>query len=49
MRPGRDGSGVTPVNYQPDLLDPIGRTVSISIRKLFLPTRFQLRAGTGGR
>ena len=24
-------------NYQPDFLDPIGRTVMISIRKLFLP------------
>jgi hypothetical protein len=26
-----------PVNYQPDLLDPLGRTIMISIRKLFLP------------
>jgi hypothetical protein len=26
-----------PNNYQADLLDPLGRTISISIRKLFLP------------
>jgi hypothetical protein len=26
-----------PFNYQPDVLDPLGRTISISIRKLFLP------------
>jgi len=25
-------------NYQPDLLDPIGRTIMISFRKLFLPS-----------
>lgn len=31
----RDANGVTPVNYQPDLLDPLGRTVRISFRKLF--------------
>ena len=30
-----DPSGVTPVSYQPDYLDPLGRTVRISIRKLF--------------
>lgn len=35
--------GVTPLNYQSDLLDPLGRTVSISIRKLFLPSRFRQR------
>ena len=33
----RDAAGDVPLNYQPDLLDPLGRTVSISIRKLFLP------------
>ncbi|WP_141653135.1 TonB-dependent receptor [Phenylobacterium immobile] len=27
--------GVTPVNYQPDFLDPLGRTVKVSFRKLF--------------
>ena len=31
----RDQAGATPVNYQPDLLDPLGRTVRLSIRKLF--------------
>ncbi|SOB78560.1 hypothetical protein SAMN06297144_0066 [Sphingomonas guangdongensis] len=30
----RDPTGATPLNYQPDLLDPIGRTVTLSIRKL---------------
>jgi hypothetical protein len=31
----RDAAGATPVNYQPDLLDPLGRTVRLSVRKLF--------------
>lgn len=31
----RDGSGVTPVSYLPDYLDPLGRTLRLSIRKLF--------------
>jgi iron complex outermembrane recepter protein len=31
----RDATGTTPVNYQPDLLDPLGRTVRLSVRKLF--------------
>lgn len=31
----RDASGVTPVSYQPDLIDPLGRTVRLSVRKLF--------------
>jgi hypothetical protein len=30
-----DPTGATPVNYQPDLLDPTGRTIRLSIRKLF--------------
>ncbi|MFL9840145.1 TonB-dependent receptor [Sphingomonas sp. ST-64] len=30
-----DASGETPLSYQPALLDPVGRTVRISIRKLF--------------
>ncbi|MHA6718385.1 TonB-dependent receptor [Sphingomonas sp. RS6] len=30
-----DGSGAVPVNYQPDLLDPTGRSLTLSIRKLF--------------
>ena len=33
----RDASGNVPNNYQPDLLDPIGRTIMISFRKSFLP------------
>lgn len=31
----RDATGITPVNYQPDLLDPLGRTVRVTFRKLF--------------
>ncbi len=30
-----DGTGATPISYQPDYLDPLGRTVKLSIRKLF--------------
>ena len=30
-----DATGTTPVSYQPDYLDPLGRTVRLSIRKLF--------------
>ena len=30
-----DASGVTPLRYQPGYLDPLGRTISISFRKLF--------------
>ena len=30
-----DGTGAVPVTYQPDRLDPLGRTVRISFRKLF--------------
>jgi len=33
-----DAAGVVPLNYQPDLLDPLGRTIMISFRKLFLPS-----------
>jgi hypothetical protein len=32
-----DAFGNVPLNYQPELLDPLGRTVMISFRKLFLP------------
>ena len=35
----RDAFGEVPFNYQPALLDPLGRSVTISIRKLFLPPR----------
>jgi hypothetical protein len=30
----RDAAGETPVSYQPDYLDPLGRSVRISVRKL---------------
>ncbi|WP_411287159.1 hypothetical protein [Phenylobacterium sp.] len=30
----RTVGGVTPISYQPDLLDPVGRTVRVSVRKL---------------
>ena len=33
----RDAAGLVPTSYQSDLLDPLGRTISISIRKLFSP------------
>ena len=31
----RDATGATPVSYQPELLDPLGRTVRLSFRKIF--------------
>jgi iron complex outermembrane receptor protein len=31
----RDQNGVTPLSYQPAYLDPLGRVVRISFRKLF--------------
>ena len=40
----RDRFGLVPLGYQADLLDPIGRTISISVRKLFLPSRFRQRS-----
>lgn len=33
-----DADGRTPANYRPELLDPIGRYVELSFRKLFVPT-----------
>jgi hypothetical protein len=33
-----DAAGNVPLNYQPDLLNPLGRTIMISFRKLFLPS-----------
>ena len=33
----RNAAGIVPPSYDPDLLDPLGRTVMISFRKLFLP------------
>ena len=31
----RDGNGLTPIRYQPYLLNPLGRVISIGIRKVF--------------
>ncbi|MCI3133530.1 TonB-dependent receptor, partial [Phenylobacterium aquaticum] len=31
----RSAAGVTPISYQPDLLDPVGRSVRLTVRKLF--------------
>jgi outer membrane cobalamin receptor len=31
----RDGTGLTPIGYQPALLDPLGRSIRLSFRKLF--------------
>ncbi|MDB5699218.1 MAG: TonB-dependent receptor [Alphaproteobacteria bacterium] len=31
----RDANGATPIGYQPDLLDPLGRSIRLSFRKLF--------------
>ena len=31
----RDAAGATPLSYQPGYLDPAGRTITLSIRKLF--------------
>ena len=42
----RDAAGVVPTSYQSDLLDPLGRTVSISIRKLFSPPPGSFRRQT---
>jgi outer membrane receptor protein involved in Fe transport len=33
-----DAAGTVPLGYQRDLLDPLGRTVMITFRKLFLPS-----------
>jgi len=45
----RDSSGATPPSYQADLLEPIGRTIGITFRKLFVPRRFFQRGRGGGR
>lgn len=31
----KDAAGLTPLNYQPDYLDPMGRVVRVNFRKLF--------------
>jgi hypothetical protein len=40
----RNELGEVPFSFQQDLLEPIGRTVTISFRKLFLPQRFRARS-----
>ena len=45
----RDANGATPFSYQPGLLEPIGRTFGITLRKLFVPRRFFQGGGGGGR
>jgi len=47
----RNAAGLVPLNYQEDLLDPLGRTVKITFRKLFLPSRsfFQRQNRQGSR
>ena len=45
----RDAFGEVPIGFQPDLLDPLGRTVGITLRKLFLPPpSFFRRSQSGG-
>jgi outer membrane receptor protein involved in Fe transport len=39
----RNAAGIVPDTYQPDLLDPLGRTIMISFRKMFLPPRNYFR------
>ena len=36
-------SGNVPLNYQPGLLNPIGRTIMVTFRKLFLPSPTTIR------
>ncbi|WP_294123265.1 TonB-dependent receptor plug domain-containing protein [Sphingomonas sp.] len=36
----RDAAGNVPLSYQPDQLEPVGRTFGITFRKLFVPRRF---------
>ena len=45
-RPSVSGAnGIVPYAYEADRLEPIGRTIGISFRKLFLPARFLQRGG----
>src|SRR4029078_9151142 len=39
----RDAAGNVRLSYQPDLLDPLGRTIMITFRKLFLPSFASIR------
>ena len=31
----RDGNGLTPTRYQPYLLNPLGRAITVGLRKVF--------------
>ena len=42
----RDAAGVVPFNYQPSLLDPQGRAIRLSFRKLFFPSVVPPARGT---
>jgi len=44
----RDANGAVPFGFQPDLLNPLGRTVSVTIRKLFSPPPSASRRGSSG-
>ena len=44
----RNAAGDVPLTYQADLLDPLGRTVGITIRKLFLPPPSFFRRNQSG-
>src|SRR3546814_3854093 len=44
----RDAFGAVPLGYQPDLVDPLGRTIGITIRKLFLPPPSSFRRSEDG-
>ncbi|HEX5257423.1 MAG TPA: TonB-dependent receptor [Sphingomicrobium sp.] len=44
-----DAAGDVPLSFQPDLLDPLGRTIMISFRKLFLPPQSWFRRQFQGR
>ncbi|MGA0084448.1 MAG: hypothetical protein EBR00_02495 [Gammaproteobacteria bacterium] len=41
-----DSAGLTPANYRPELLDPLGRYIELSVRKLFVPFRPTARPRT---
>ncbi len=42
-----DAAGMTPLRYQPGYLDPLGRSISISFRKLFSPNFGAARGSRG--
>jgi len=39
----------TPLTYRPGLIEPIGRTIGLTSRKLFIAARFFRRGGGRGR